>query len=123
MPSMGFRDAKGAISLTTGACLIVTMAKLRGLPTVWATPQQVKEMFTGNPSADKKQMMAKACKKFDWEIEYKPKYKKGTKDLIRKDPCYHVMGKVYPASYFEHIADAIAAYYACKYLSKKEKKK
>ena len=118
MPSFGAQSSKAAISLTAGASIILTVAAMAGLPTMWQPPNLLKKTFTGNYQATKKDIMRVACWMYGWEITHN-KVKDKKKELgFRMDPVYHVMGTKMSAGYFEHIADAIAAYHTCVKLRK-----
>ena len=112
MPSFGFKSANAALSLGIGATLIVSISTLLGIPAVWCTPMDIKNEFEEGGS--KEEIMEDVCNFYGWPITYKTvKFKKEGKP-DRQDPIYHVMGEQLSKGYFEHIADAIAAYHICK---------
>ena len=118
MPSFGFKSSKAAVSLTCGASIILTVATITGLPTMWQPPNVIKKTFTGDIQASKKKIMAECCKRYGWEITYNRVKDKKKPEGFRMDPVYHVRGKKLSAGYFEHVADAIAAYHTCDVLRK-----
>jgi len=112
LPSFGAQSSNAAVSLTAGATIMLGVSALYKMPIIYASPEEIKESFTGDPHASKKVIMQRVCKLYGWDITYKqvkPKNKP-----IRHDPVYHVMGQKLSAGYFEHIADAIAAFHTCK---------
>lgn len=113
LPPFGSQSSTAAISLTAGATIILSLCESKGIPTTWVSPRELKQFFTGNPNADKKQIMNEVCKIYNWKKTIKPIKEKLSKKIIRFDTMYHVMGKSLTGSVFEHIADSIAAYYAC----------
>jgi len=117
MPTFGAQSSKAAISLTSGAAIILTLAEGNKLPTRWVTPMELKEVFTGDPHADKKTIMAKVCEIYGWQIEDKPVFCRKTNKQLRTDKVYHTGRGAMGGNKFEHIADSIAAHLVCLKLS------
>lgn len=121
MPGFGAQSSAAAVAMTMASSITLTLCNTHKIPTIWHTPREIKEHFTGNPDASKEDMMLEACKRHNWKITYKTIKFRISGKVARRDPIYHVMGKQLPKAKFEHIADSIAAYYTAKYFHEKEK--
>lgn len=111
MPSFGAQSSAAAVALTAGATILLSTHLTHNLPIAYVSPRELKECFTGDPNADKKKIMNRCCQLCGWKITYKTVNQKNKPP--RQDAVYHVLGKKLSGGYFEHIADAIAAYYTC----------
>lgn len=110
LPTFGAQSSDAALSLTSGASIILTLCAAYRITPRWETPENVKLAFTDNPDASKKEIMEACCRYYGWPISYNEVRIKGK---LRKDPVYRVLGQSMSAGYFEHIADSLAAYHAC----------
>ena len=110
IPTFGAQSSDAALSLTSGASIILTLCVAYQITPRWETPANVKLAFTDNPDASKKEIMEACCRYYGWPISYNEVRIKGK---LRKDPVYRVLGNNMSAGYFEHIADSLAAYRAC----------
>jgi len=115
LPS-GTQNARAAthFGLVTGTVGIT--AHFLGLPAEWCSQQEVKKAVTGNRFATKDEIMQAICeltgtKKTEKVISIN-KGKRSGKNTIKK--TYHILGKKFPESQFEHIADSIGVYMALK---------
>jgi len=114
LPPSSSQNANAAKGLAM--CIALTVALLTELkiPVEWATPNEVKQAMTGKKNASKEEMMAAACRRYNWEISNKPIYSKNTRKLQRTDIIYHPLGRSMGKNDFEHIADSLGAYEALK---------
>ena len=122
LPHLGTKSAKAAGYLYGGMSIIVSLAAAKNIPTKWVSPRELKELFTGDPDADKKKIMQKVCTLYGWDMTSKDIRCRKTKKIIRKDTTYHVMGKEMGSTEFEHAADSIAAFIACIHKPRKMEK-
>jgi len=115
LPS-GTQNARAAthFGLVTGT--VGVTAHFLGLPAEWCSQQEVKKAVTGNRFATKDEIIDTICeiigaKKTEQRVLI-AKGKRKDKETIRK--TYHLLGKKFPDSKFEHIADSIGVYLALK---------
>jgi len=114
LPPSSSQNANAAKGLAM--CIALTVALLTELkiPVEWATPNEVKQAMTGKKNASKEEMMAAACKRYNWEIKTKDVYSKQTHKIVRTDSIYMPLGRPMGKNDFEHIADSLGAYEALK---------
>lgn len=115
LPS-GSQNARAANQFGLIIGTVGVAAHFLGLPAEWCSQQEVKKAVSGNRFATKDEIMQAICeltgtKKTEKVISIN-KGKRSGKNTIKK--TYHLLGKKFPESKFEHIADSIGVYMAMK---------
>ena len=103
LPSGGAQSAKAACMMSISTAIVSSVAAIYELPTEWCTPGDVKKAVAGRLSAPKHEIMDRIAESYGWKVE-----KKGNR--VTYFPC----DQKYPKGTFEHVADAIGAYWALK---------
>lgn len=103
LPSGGGITASAVKSMAYATSIFPVVAELAQLPCEWTDPGTVKLALCGRRNATKEEMIKAACKKFGIEIKKKARGRD-----------YIINGVKYGEGKFEHIADALGAYLACK---------
>ena len=115
LPS-GSQNARAANQFGLIIGTVGVAAHLLGLPAEWCSQQEVKKAVTGNRFGGKGDVMTAICDivgvtKTTKIIKITKGKRKG-KETVKT--TYHIMGKKFPESKFEHIADSIGVYMALK---------
>ena len=121
MPGFGAKSSSAAVAMTMASSITITLCNIHNLETIWHTPREIKEYFTGNPHASKQEMMIAACKHHGWSITYKQVKDKKASGGYRTDSIYWPLSKAMPGGKFEHVADSIGAYHTARHYCQQEK--
>lgn len=115
LPS-GSQNARAANQFGLIIGTVGVAAHFLGLPAEWCSQQEVKKAVTGNRFGGKDEIMLAVCDmvgvKRTTKIIKITKGKRIGKETIKK--TYYLLGKKFPDSKFEHIADSIGVYMALK---------
>jgi len=115
LPS-GSQNARAANQFGLIIGTVGVAAHFLGLPAEWCSQQEVKKATTGNRFGGKDDVMTAICDMVGvtktTKIVKITKGKRKGKETIKT--TYHLMGKKFPESKFEHIADSIGVYMALK---------
>ena len=113
MPS-GSQSARAAKANGMVLALISTVAALLHLPAEWCTPDAVKKTVCGKKNASKTEIMDRVNDLFgDDKTVSLIKIQKGKRSgAISERVNYHFLGRQWPKTKFEHIADSVGAYMA-----------
>lgn len=118
MPAGGGISSSAVKSMAYATAVFAVLAEIAELPCEWTDPGSVKIALCGKRGAKKHEMMAGACKKFGIKKESKTYFAKtkGKKKKQKrvKDTYTFKSGAKFPGGKFEHIADSLGAYLACK---------
>lgn len=101
LPSGGAQSARAIAHMALATGIVSSVAAVTGVPCEWCTPIENKKRLAGSKSASKVDMMNAAIDKCG-----------GTKRSSGRGVYYKLVDEEFPASSFEHIADAVGAYYA-----------
>ena len=112
LPSGGAQSAKAMAQMAMATAIVSSVASILNLPVEWCTPNDVKLAVYGQRSATKKQMMDTVIEKIGGERCSKKIKSKKSKTGYNLQFTYVVNGYKFGATMFEHIADAIGAYWA-----------
>jgi hypothetical protein len=117
MPSGGAKSAMAMRCMAAATTAVAATAAVLGVPAEWCTPTDVKLATTGLKSGTKDEVMASVAAYYGWAVQAK-KVRRKTGVSERKTfyvPC-RGLGlnefRMVPGGVFEHIADAIGAYWA-----------
>jgi Holliday junction resolvasome RuvABC endonuclease subunit len=100
IPGGGGKSSKSVAGMAKGKCVVAIVTYVNALPAEWTTESEGKMAMTGRKDASKLDMQAAVVKKFPDAGKLAPKSK-------RSKSGYE--------GWFEHSADAIAAYEAARY--------
>ena len=103
LPSGGAQSARAITHMALATGVVSAVAAMAGIPCEWCTPIDNKKVMTGKRSASKEEMMNEAVRRCggSYRTSGRACYYRLTKELDE-----------YPGGSFEHIADAVGAYYA-----------
>ena len=124
MPSGGAQSALSMRAMAAATTAVSATAAVLEIPAEWCSPTDVKLATFGLKSATKDEVMNAVVEKYDWWVDKKSHYttitrgkRKGEKKLV-VCKTFHVpcsgefKTRKIPGGTFEHIADAIGAYWA-----------
>ena len=112
LPSGGAQSAKAMAQMAMATAIVSSVASILNLPVEWCTPNDFKLAVYGQRSATKKQMMDTVIEKIGGERWSKKVKSKKSPKGYNLQFTYIVNGYKWGAGMFEHIADAIGAYWA-----------
>lgn len=126
LPSGGAKSALAMRSMAAATTAVSAAAAILGIPSEWCSPNDVKLATVGKKSATKAEIMDAVACRYRWQVDTKThhsiigkgKRKGQTVEVVTKKfhiPCAGVNDhkvKEIPGGMFEHIADAIGAYWA-----------
>ena len=102
LPHGGAQSARAIAHMALATGIVSAVAAVCNVPCEWCTPVENKKTLAGSKSASKVDMMNAAIDKCN-----------GTKRSSGRGVYYKLTEEdEFPASSFEHIADAVGAYYA-----------
>jgi len=104
LPTGGAKSANAIKSMAAATGTIAGLAVGIDLDVLWASPNEVKAVLTGDKRAKKLDVMLAVVERFDLPLK---KVGKSTRYKFEVGTDSYGVGK------FEHIADAICAYMAC----------
>lgn len=110
MPSGGAKSASAMRDMAAATVAVSAAAAILGLPTDWCSPADVKRAACGIATATKTEIMDAVADFYKWEV----KRATASNGVCRSKyivPC-QTCSRTFPGGKFEHVADAIAAYWA-----------
>lgn len=113
MPSGGAKSASAMRDMAAATVAVSAAAAILRLPTDWCSPADVKRAACGIATATKIEIMDAVADFYKWEVK-RTMASNGvcrSKYIVQCQTC----GRTFPGGKFEHVADAIAAYWALRH--------